>query len=674
MEQTNEKALRYSASSTRLMIAALLVAVLLAVVSARTMAKSILEPIVTVTQAAREVSQGNLDQVVPTTTSDELGELGQAFNTMARTIREYREAGTMRLLRAQKTAQATIDSFPDPVVVVDPQGCVERANPAAQRLLKAIPGGEDDSVPWIAPSPLQPHLASVLGGNGDYLPLTLDQAMFVRDGNQDRYYLPRVLRIRSDSGELLGAAVVLSDVTKFHLVDQLKSDMISTVSHELKTPLTSLQMVVHLLLEEAVGPLTTKQTELLLAARQDSDRLLGMINDLLDLTRIEQGRVALDQGAVDPSELVHEAVERHRVGSKDAGIGLEIQLAPTLPPVLVDRERIEHVFDNLLSNALRHTDRGGTIILRAVPVDGAVEFSIEDTGEGIAPEYLPRIFDKFFRAPGAKHQGGAGLGLAIVREIVLAHGGQIEAASTPGKGTTFTLQPTSGDRTGGRGREPSDRRPWLPSPGKPMNARKCILIVDDESNVRLVFRTALEASGYEVSEASDGGVAMAQLRKRPFDLMLLDLNMPEVGGMETLRRLRASQIEVPVIVITAHGGVAEAVAAVKLGAVDFLPKPVSPASLRAVVASACERQVTTRERARSVADAASDQAALFEENLDRTRQAMDRREYEDAEFFLRVADALNRGSEEVLRLREALESRKHHPERFSFRSLGDILQ
>jgi signal transduction histidine kinase len=439
MEETNEQALRNSANSTRLMIAALLVAVVLALVSARTLAKSILGPIETVTQAARALSEGNVDQVVPATTRDELGELGQAFNTMARTIREYREAGTVRLLRAQKTAQATIDSFPDPVVVLDPQSCVERANPAARRLLQAIPNDNENSVPWIAPPSLQPHLASVLGGNGDYLPLSLDQVMFLRDGNQDRYYLPRVLRIRSDSGELLGAAVVLSDVTKFHLVDQLKSDMISTVSHELKTPLTSLQMVVHLLLEEAIGPLTTKQTELLLAARQDSDRLLGMINDLLDLTRIEQGRVALDQEPVDPSALIRDSIERYRVAAEDAGITLESKLEPSLSPVLVDRERIEHVFDNLMSNALRHTDRGGTITLRAVPLEGAVEFSIEDNGEGIEPQYFSRIFDKFFRAPGAKHQGGAGLGLAIVREIVVAHGGQIEASSAPGKGTSFTF-------------------------------------------------------------------------------------------------------------------------------------------------------------------------------------------------------------------------------------------
>src|SRR5208337_4768871 len=130
MEQMNEQALRNAASSTRLMIAALVVAVALAIASSRVLTRLILEPIVAVTEGARAVSQGKLDQVVPATTKDELGELGQAFNAMARTIREYREAGTVRLLRAQKAAQATIDSFPDPVIVVDPQGGVERANPA----------------------------------------------------------------------------------------------------------------------------------------------------------------------------------------------------------------------------------------------------------------------------------------------------------------------------------------------------------------------------------------------------------------------------------------------------------------------------------------------------------------------------------------------------------------
>ena len=190
-----------------------------------------------------------------------------AFNDMARTLREYRQAGSARLLRAQKTAQATIDSFPDPVVVVDPMGSVEQANPAARRLLSVVAAAETP-VPWYPAAPLKSLVDKVLSGQGDYLPVSLEQAIALADGGQERFFLPRVLAIRAEHKELLGAAVALVDVTKFHLLDQLKSDMVSTVDHELKTPLTSVQMAIHLLLEEVVGPLTPKQVELLLAARR----------------------------------------------------------------------------------------------------------------------------------------------------------------------------------------------------------------------------------------------------------------------------------------------------------------------------------------------------------------------------------------------------------------------
>ena len=191
---------------------------------------------------------------------------------MARTIREYRQAGTARLLRAQKTAQATIDSFPDPVVVVNPLGSVEQANPAAGRTPGRGPADEP-AVPWYPPPPLK-----------SLLDRRTRRPWRLPPDRTGAGPLPRRRRARSDTsclaswpsgrrqGDLIGAAVDLFDVTKFHLLDRLKSDMVSTVSHELKTPLTSVQMAVHLLLEEVVGPLTPKQVELLLAARQDADR------------------------------------------------------------------------------------------------------------------------------------------------------------------------------------------------------------------------------------------------------------------------------------------------------------------------------------------------------------------------------------------------------------------
>jgi NtrC-family two-component system sensor histidine kinase KinB len=409
--------------------------------------RAILEPIGAVTRAARGMSKGDLDQVVPSTTQDELGELAQAFNEMARTIRNFRQAGTARLLRAQQTAQATIDSFPDPVVVVDPTGSVERANPAAHRVLGV--GTSNGPVPWTPPPQLREPLAEVLGGQVDRRPIGLEHALAYRDNGQERFFLPHVLAIRDEGQGLLGAAIVLTDVTRFRLLDQLKSDMVSTVSHELKTPLTGVQMTVHLLLEEVVGPLNPKQVELLLAARQDSDRLLAMINDLLDLTRIEQGRVRLDRDLAAPADLIAEAVERFDPRAKDRGVALKGSVSFGLPPASVDRERVAHVFDNLIGNALAHTPRGGSVRLSAkAEPDGSITFEVQDSGEGIAPEHLARIFEKFYRVPGSKSSGGAGLGLAIAREIVEAHGGRIDAESEPGKGTkfAFTLPTVPRDR------------------------------------------------------------------------------------------------------------------------------------------------------------------------------------------------------------------------------------
>jgi signal transduction histidine kinase len=425
-------------NSVRLMIGALLFAVLVSVSAALLMSRRIVAPIHSLTDGARAMAKGALDQLVPAVSRDELGELTSAFNEMARTLREYRQAGTARLLRAQKTAQATIDSFPDPVVVVDPVGSVAQANPAARRLLGVVPSTEPP-VPWYPAQPLRSLIGDVLAGRGDYLPHSLEQTIPLADGATERYFLPRVAAIRTEPDELLGAAVALTEVTKFHLLDRLKSDMVSTVSHELKTPLTSVQMAIHLLLEEVVGPLNPKQVELLLAARQDADRILTMINDLLDLTRIEQGRVRLDLQPQPVSVLIRSALDRVQSRADDAGIAIKTQFAADLPEVLVDQDRIEHVFDNLIVNATQHTARGGTIRIEAAAAGDKVRLSVQDSGEGIPAEDLPRVFEKFYRIPTSRHQGGAGLGLAIVREIVMAHGGEIEVQSDIGKGTRFTF-------------------------------------------------------------------------------------------------------------------------------------------------------------------------------------------------------------------------------------------
>jgi signal transduction histidine kinase len=273
-----------------------------------------------------------------------------------------------------------------------------------------------------------------------YLPEEFEHSVVLRIGGQEHAFLPRVLPIRDPYGNSLGAALLLSDVTRFRLLDRVKSDLVATVSHELKTPLTSIRLDHHLLLEEAAGPLTGKQVELLLDARENSDRLLEMVNRLLDLARLEEGRQYLELWPESPKSLLEAAADSVRPRAEDQKVDLDVQVAPDLPKIKVDAQRLGHAFSNLLDNALQHTPRGGRIVLSAAPDGDSVVLAVADTGEGIPEQYLPEVFDRFFRIPGQSKRTGTGLGLAIVREIVTAHGGTVTCKSQAGQGATFTIR------------------------------------------------------------------------------------------------------------------------------------------------------------------------------------------------------------------------------------------
>jgi signal transduction histidine kinase len=230
--------------------------------------------------------------------------------------------------------------------------------------------------------------------------------------------------------------VILQDITRLRRFEELKNDLVATVAHEFRTPLTSLRMAVHLCTEQVAGPLTDKQAELLHAARDDCDRLQGMVDDLLDLSRIESGRVELFPLPTAVSHLVDNAIKDHKTEAVEAGLSLTADSPLPELRVLADHERIGHVFSNLITNAVRHTPNGGSVKLGAARVDGVVRFTVTDTGKGIPLEYQERVFDKFFRVPDAEPRG-TGLGLYISREIVLGHGGDIGVESVPGKGSTF---------------------------------------------------------------------------------------------------------------------------------------------------------------------------------------------------------------------------------------------
>jgi NtrC-family two-component system sensor histidine kinase KinB len=229
----------------------------------------------------------------------------------------------------------------------------------------------------------------------------------------------------------------------------MKRGVLSTVSHQHKTPLTSLRMSIHLLLEERIGPLNEKQTELLMAARDDSERLVGILSDLLDINRIESGKSRLTLEPVTPRALVRDSLEPFQVEAKDKGLTVVNDVSDDLPEVMADTEKIRHVFANLLSNALRFTGPGGAVTIRASREQGHVVFLVEDTGKGIPEEELKHLFEQFYRAPGQDEKSGVGLGLAIAKEIIRAHGGDVGAESVVGKGSTFHFTlPLTTDPTG----------------------------------------------------------------------------------------------------------------------------------------------------------------------------------------------------------------------------------
>jgi signal transduction histidine kinase len=419
-------------------------AALLAGLLAWTTLRAVLGPLGELTRTAEAVGAGNLNLAVPAT-NDEVGQAARAFNHMIRQLRDYRQSHSARLLRAQRTGQAVLDSFPDPILVVDPGGRVEMANPAARRVLGVTgqpPDGAASSAAetWQPPEALRRPLDDALRKQQPFFTQAFDETVGFRLDGEEHAYLPQVLPIRDPYGDTLGAAVVLSDVTRFRLLDQIKSDLAATVSHELKTPLTGVRLALHLLLEETVGPLTPKQTELLVDARDNAERLLRTIEHLLALARLEHAGEALQREPADPLSLLKTAAEALRPRAAAKRVEVVVADAEGLPAVGVNPERFSHALNNLLDNALAYTGEGGRITLSAADLgDSRVRFSVADTGLGIPLEYLPHVFEKFFRVPGRKQGRGTGLGLAIVREIVAAHQGDVTCESEPGKGTVFTL-------------------------------------------------------------------------------------------------------------------------------------------------------------------------------------------------------------------------------------------
>lgn len=418
------------------MIAAVGGALVLGVLLSSWLATRALRPLTALDQVVEQFGRGDFAVRAPVRGGAEVAQLAATINAMAARIAEYRKSSLGEMIQAQLAAQSTLDSLSDPVFVFAPSGDISSLNRAAEEL---FPPGDGFAAHRLDPAlrdAVEAVRAHVLQGRGPFAPRSFDEVVTVARADGERVFLPRASPVYEEGGGIVGATVVLQDVTRLRRFEELRDDIVSTVAHQFRTPLTSLRMAIHLCLEGNPGPLTDKQQDLLYAAREECERLQGIVDELLDLARLQSGAAGLDLAATSATALIHSAVRAFQANAATHGVELVINPPVDDAIVAADAARIDLVFANLIENALRFTPSGGRVEVRARVTDGSVRFEVADGGPGIPEALRSRVFEKFYRAPGSAG-GGAGIGLSIARDLVRAHGGQIGVEPGADRGSVF---------------------------------------------------------------------------------------------------------------------------------------------------------------------------------------------------------------------------------------------
>jgi len=408
---------------------ATLLGLIAAVVVGTVLSRRITRPLEDLGRAATRISGGDLSGRVPIDGTEEIGRLGRTFNTMAERLQETIGA----ISDERNRIEAIIAGMTDAVIATDRHDTIMLLNRAAQDLLRV---SREDALGRGAPTVFgNRRLAAMLHEATAYGRATAEELPPGAMG--DRVVEAHCAPIRNSAGEVTGAVAVLRDVTELRQTERLRRELTANVSHELRTPLTSIKGFAETLLDGAMKDEETCR-RFLSIINGETDRLVNLVDDLLDLSLLESKRVTLDLKPVDLGDLVAHTVDKLRPLAQTSHLTL-VQSAPSGLVVFADANRLEQVLTNLVDNALKYTPAGGRIEVQAAAVNGEVEVAVFDTGNGIRPEDLPHVFERFYRADRSRTRGsgGTGLGLAIAKHIVEAHGGRISVSSRVDEGTTF---------------------------------------------------------------------------------------------------------------------------------------------------------------------------------------------------------------------------------------------
>jgi signal transduction histidine kinase/FixJ family two-component response regulator/HAMP domain-containing protein len=468
--------------------------------------------------ATRRMASGDLSVRVRAAGPTELEALGQAFNTMGQDLAE----ASARVETQRQRLATTMESLGDGLLIVDPDGHITTMNPRARELSPGLQPGGTAHGPH---SPL-PRLQDALAGE-----------VTVQHG--DGALAITAARLAGPEG---GVVWTLRDITERARLEQAKSDFVATASHELRSPLTSIKGFIELLESTNSENLTERQQEFIGIVLQSTDRLVDLVNDLLDIARIESGQFEIHARSVDLRPTVEEVaalMQPRLLGKRQQ---LDLQIAEPRPPALADAGRVRQIVTNLVTNAHLYTGEEGRIAVRLEGDRNTTRITVSDSGRGMSPDDLRRVFDRFYRGTSDERKSpGTGLGLAIVKSLVDLHGGSIDVVSEPGRGTTFTVSLPSAPAFGN----------GVPAV-RALKARR-VLVVDDEPALAALIAEQLQPLGVETVAVHSGAEALDRLRAgERFDAMTLDVLMPGMNGLDVLRAVRADPRlrDLPVIFVS----------------------------------------------------------------------------------------------------------------------------
>ncbi|MDF3931840.1 ATP-binding protein [Pseudomonas citronellolis] len=404
-------------------------------VTAHGVARRFGAPIEALARAADQIGKGDFDVNLPVSREAEMASLSRRFGLMAQALADYKASNFEAVLAGQKRLQAVLDSIDDGLVILDRRSRIEHANPVASRQLfsQSDPHGQLLGELIDNQELLQ---ATGLVLRGESMSDT-PQDLQVQIGGDSRLLAWTLAPVTHDDGRSMGAVLVLRDVTELRAFERVRSEFVLRASHELRTPVTGLHMAFALLRERMVLPDGARERELADTVDEEMQRLVRLIDDLLNFSRYQDGQQKLDRQPCAVGELLEQARQRFLARAQAHAISLGVVMEDDLPVLNVDRLRLERVLDNLVGNALRHTPDGGSVRLLAQRQGERLLLAVEDSGEGIAYSQQARIFEPFVQV--GRRSGGAGLGLALCKEIVQLHGGRIGVRSQPGQGTRIYM-------------------------------------------------------------------------------------------------------------------------------------------------------------------------------------------------------------------------------------------